>query len=102
MKIGNVHFSVSHDYSEIPNLQHKSKDTYEVIPIQENVQIRFTSTGKSGTVSEEKVFRSITFDEAKHLVIFLSENSVSRTAWIEVIDDYCRDKCSPAAGLGIV
>lgn len=84
-----IRFSVSQNYSEIPNLQQKSTDTYEVTQLHGNVQIEFFSTGKNGTISEKKIFDSLTFEEAKGLVLFLSENRIRETAWLEIIDDYC-------------
>lgn len=92
MKTNDMHFSVSRNYSDIPNLQGEAKDTYDVVPMQVNVQITFSSTDKDGTITEEKIFNSLTFSEAKSLVLFLSENGVRKTTWIDVIEDYCQRK----------
>lgn len=82
-------FFVTKDYSEIPGLQTSSRDTYEVLSSDGYIIIRYTSIGNKGTVSEEKRLNSVSFNDAKNIAVFLSENNVRKSAWMEIVNDLC-------------
>ena len=82
-------FFITKDYSDIPGLQTSSRDTYEVLSSNGYIIIRYTSVGNKGTVSEEKQFNSISFNDAKNIAVYLSENNVRQSAWMEIVNDLC-------------
>ena len=89
MQTKNFNFSVSNDFSEIPGLQQKSKDTYEVTEHKGRIKIRYSSVCSNRTISEEKIFNSLTFEDAKLFVTFLFENRVRKSSWLDIAEDYC-------------
>lgn len=84
-----THFCISRTYSDIPGLQLESRDTYEVTLYDGCLGIKLTCECENSAISEEQKISSISFEQAKQLAVFLSENSVRRNSWLDVLNDYC-------------
>ncbi len=82
-------FSITRAYSEIVGFQKKSEDSYTARVEGENIIAEYTCKTDDLEKHEKICVTGIPFKLFKKIVLYISENAVRSTMWIEVVSDYC-------------